>query len=127
MTSITSTFNWEAAWATATVLGARTRELVRDLTTQEDVDMAREWALQMARQSDGTRAASYIELAVLLGHSAPPRGKIPTDDERLAWINAQLTSMEEKLEATRDVVARIVAEQDQARAAAEKEAVGHAS
>ena len=118
--AILITFNWEAAWATASVLGGRTRELA----TQEDVDTAREWALQMARQSDGTRAASYLELAVLLGHSPPPAKKTPTDDERLAWLNAHLTSTEEKLETLRDTVARIVAEHDQAKAAAKTEEAG---
>ena len=111
--------DWKAAARVAGELGIQTRELV----WQKDADQAREFALTMARahNQDGynaVRVSSYLELAVLLGHAIPPAGKTPKDDERLDWIKAQLTSMEEKLGTVRDTVAGIVAEEDQAKAAA---------
>ena len=112
-----NTIDWKAAARVAGELGIQTRELV----WQKDADRAREFALTMAaaHNSDGNavRASSYLELAVLLGHSAPPSEKTPADDKRLAWIETHLTSMDERVKTIRETVARIVVEHDQAKAA----------
>jgi hypothetical protein len=120
-TMTTSKIDWKAAARVAGELGIQTRELV----WQKDAERAREFALTMAtahNTGDGNavRACSYLELAVLLGYSAPPSEKTPADDKRLAWIERHLTSMDEKVKTIRDTVARIVAEHDQAQAAAEE-------
>jgi hypothetical protein len=67
--STTNTINWAAAERVAERLGVRTRELV----AAKDPEAVQEWALQMSRAHDGSgynaqRSASYIELAVLVGH-----------------------------------------------------------
>jgi hypothetical protein len=73
-TMTTNTIDWNAAVKLATVLGRRTLELV----ALRDADQAREWALQMASAhgssaaGNAPRAASYLELAVLLGYEPPP-------------------------------------------------------
>jgi hypothetical protein len=64
--------NWNAAEQVSDRLGVQTRKLV----AERDEETAREWALRMASQHHGpgisstneSRAASYLELAVLLGH-----------------------------------------------------------
>jgi hypothetical protein len=115
----TSKIDWKAAAKVAGELGIQTRELV----WQKDADQAREFALTMAAahnagDHNAIRASSYLELAVLLGYSAPPSEKTPADDKRLAWIEKHLTSMDENVKTIRDTVAPIVAEHDQAQAAA---------
>ena len=73
MTTDTTDIDWEACWSLATQLGARTRTMI----VERDYEGAREWALQMASAhgqagaANGTRAISYFELAVLLGHREP--------------------------------------------------------
>jgi hypothetical protein len=84
MTTYTDTvasIDWEAADRVAERLGARTRELV----AEREPESACLWTLRMAAETarfgtvaNGPRAASYLELAVLLGHVAPD----PFDDER---------------------------------------------
>jgi hypothetical protein len=61
--------DWPAAVALAETLGRRTLALV----ARRDPEAVRAWALQMASENNvypGTaaRAASYLELAVLVGH-----------------------------------------------------------
>jgi hypothetical protein len=61
--------NWKAAEMVAERLGVHTRELV----AARDADAVVEWALRMARDSatgsfNEPRAASYLELAALVGH-----------------------------------------------------------
>jgi hypothetical protein len=65
----TNTRNWEAAANVAAGLGIHTRELV----ATRDAESVGEWALQLA-SANGIcpRGASYYELAVLVGHVAPP-------------------------------------------------------
>jgi hypothetical protein len=65
----TSRINWKAAERVAERLGVHTRELV----AAHDADAVFEWALRMARDwTTGSfnepRAASYLELAALVGH-----------------------------------------------------------
>jgi hypothetical protein len=66
--------DWDVAVNLANALGRRTLELV----ALRDADQAREWALQMASAhgsssaGNAPRAASYLELAVLLGYKPPP-------------------------------------------------------
>jgi hypothetical protein len=118
----TSTIDWKAAARVAGELGKQTRELV----WEKEADQAREFALRMAAAHNtgihnATRVSSYLELAVLLGYSPPPAEKTPDGDERVAWLKTELSSMQAKIETLRDAVARIVAEQDQAEAAAAEE------
>ncbi len=66
--------DWTAAAAVAERLGLHTRGLV----ASRDTEAARSWALRMWRECDAgaynvPRAASYLELAVLLGHVEPER------------------------------------------------------
>jgi hypothetical protein len=115
-----TTIDWEAAARTAGELGIQTRQLV----WRKDADGAREFALKMAaahNHGNVVRASSYLELAVLLGYSAPPHKRMPKDDERLVWIQAELTSTKKKLKALEDVLARTIADHDQAQAAAAEE------
>jgi hypothetical protein len=111
--------DWEAAARAAGELGIQTRQLV----WRKDADGAREFALKMAaahNHGNVVRASSYLELAVLLGYSPPPQKRMPKDDERLVWIQAELTSTKEKLKALEDVLARTIADHDRtAQAAAE--------
>jgi hypothetical protein len=61
--------DWKAAEHVADRLGIQTRKLVAG----RDDEASREWALKMSSAhniyaGNGPRAASYLELAVLLGH-----------------------------------------------------------
>jgi hypothetical protein len=93
-TTTTDAINWDAAAELADALGRRTLRLVAERNPDAIID----WALEMARSSSmsdymGTRAASYLELAVLVGHTAPPLPATPADDMRLEWIGAKLTAL----------------------------------
>jgi hypothetical protein len=113
----TNSIDWDAAINIASGLGRRTLELV----ARRDIDGVREWALQMASAcgsssaANGQRAASYFELAVLAGHVDPKPENV---SERLIEIETRLGSIETKIETLGEEVAVIVAEQDQAKAAA---------
>jgi hypothetical protein len=103
--------DWNAAADLADALGRRTLRLVAERNPEAII----EWTLRMARESStsaymATRAASYLELAVLVGHSAPERGATPTDDQRLEWIGAKLSGLEGELKAVRRLADSIVAE-----------------
>jgi hypothetical protein len=67
--------DWKAAEHAASGLGIHTRQLV----AARDADAVREWALRLASECTtfssthyAPRAASYLELAVLVGHVEPP-------------------------------------------------------
>jgi hypothetical protein len=102
-TDTNDAIDWEACWSLATQLGARTRMLI----VERDYEGAREWALQMASAhsnaspANGTRAISYFELAVLLGH----RANEIQEDARLDWdallakVSALQRSVKEKADA----------------------------
>ena len=74
-----SDFDWKAAEVVAKELGVHTRELV----ARGDPQVVIDWALQMQRENSGPRAASYGELAVLVGHIAPEPAPPPeTNDDK---------------------------------------------
>jgi hypothetical protein len=81
-THTTDAIDWVAATAVAERLGAHTRLLVAAGYPQAVID----WALRMAQENGVSaymvpRVASYIELAVLLGHHDP----LPESDPIQAW------------------------------------------
>ena len=72
--------DWNAAEHVADGLGIQTRKLV----AERNDEAAREWALKMASAhnvyaGNGPRAASYLELAVLLGHVVPVEEPVEDD------------------------------------------------
>jgi hypothetical protein len=75
MTTSAEAVDWEVAGRVAQSLGARTQALVAD----RDAGAVRDWALTMAGEcaaeniarGNWPRAASYLELAVLVGAPAP--------------------------------------------------------
>jgi hypothetical protein len=110
----TNTINWEAAARVAGRLGAHTRELVAG----QDADEVREWAQQLCRQQGGDggpRAASYYELAVLLGQSSPPAVRPKENEDKLAWLSAQLRNIETQLETIRAVTVEAEAKAKEAK------------
>jgi hypothetical protein len=71
-----SAVDWKEADRVADVLGLITRELV----AERNEEATREWALKMASahniyDGNSRRGASYLELAVLLGHEVPTEEK----------------------------------------------------
>jgi hypothetical protein len=93
-THTTDAIDWVAATAVAERLGAHTRLLVAAGYPQAVID----WALRMAQENGVSaymvpRVASYIELAVLLGHHEP----LPESDPIQAW--AELKTKAEQLAA----------------------------
>jgi hypothetical protein len=122
--------DWKAATQIADALGRRTLVLV----SERDPEAVLDWALTMAQASSvssymATRALSYLELAVLVGHAVPEPERTPGDDERLGWlvskvadieqlkstiadIKGSLTGTQEKVETVGAALARLVAEQD---------------
>jgi hypothetical protein len=65
--SIDWSIDWKAADQVAARCGARTRAL----TSDRDLDELRPWALRMSREHSGPAAATYYELAVLVGAAKP--------------------------------------------------------
>jgi hypothetical protein len=110
-TTTTDAINWDAAAELADALGRRTLRLVAERNPDAIID----WALEMARSSSmsdymGTRAASYLELAVLVGHTAPPLPATPADDMRLEWIGAKLTALTGELREVRKLADKVAAD-----------------
>jgi hypothetical protein len=111
MSTTTDTINWAAAADLADALGRRTLRLV----AERDTDAIIVWALEMARASNvsefmAPRAASYLELAVLVGHTAPSLPAKPADDKRLEWIESKLTGLARELKAVRKVADSVAAD-----------------
>jgi hypothetical protein len=78
-----TTIDWSAVDAAAERLGIHTRELV----AARDAKTVRAWALKMHRDWDvdtsianKARSASYLELAVLVGHVEPSKETTDADD-----------------------------------------------
>jgi hypothetical protein len=65
--TVQNEIDWEAVEYVAQKLGLHTRKLVGE----RDVDAIADWALEMERQNYDTPAASYHELAALLGRGKP--------------------------------------------------------
>jgi hypothetical protein len=113
--------DWKAAADVADALGRRTLRLVAERNTEAII----ECALRMARESSTSafmapRAVSYLELAVLVGHSAPERRPTPTDDQRLEWIGAKLSDLESQLDSVSRVADQLRLEADLAEAGDEE-------
>jgi hypothetical protein len=104
--------DWDAAADVADALGRRALRLVAERDTAAIID----WSLHMARECDTSkfmapRAASYLELAVLVGHATPPPKEPPPDrEERLDWIDKTLESLGQQLQNVSAAVAAIAAE-----------------
>jgi len=102
--------DWSAAARVAERLGIHTRELVAG-----HAEAVRAWALRLARDFSGSfndgRAASYIELAVLVGHAAPPpKNPLPDREERLDWIKTKLENLGQQVQSVAEVAAEIARE-----------------
>jgi hypothetical protein len=111
-TATKNAIDWKAADAVAKGLGLRTRALVAAGEPQAVID----WSLRLARETSTSlftepRAVSYLELAVLVGHTTPPPKAVPPDrDARLDWIEKKLESLGRELQSVGDATAAIAAE-----------------
>jgi hypothetical protein len=127
-TTTTKKIDWEAACKVAEGLGIYTRLLV----DTQDPDAILAWALEGARASNGSafsapRAASYLELALLVGHDQPPAKQPRDDDERLEWLNAKIKTVEGELTTLRKIADSIATERRSAKEEPQGEVASNAA
>jgi len=82
MNTLIETIDWDAVEICAERCGARTRRLA----AERDLDELAPWVLMLTRQSQLPAAATYFELAVLIGATQPPApAAVPDPDEDVDW------------------------------------------
>lgn len=111
--------DWWAVTQAAQGLGINTRRLV----ALHDGDAAITWALRMNREHSGVAALSYLELAVMLGHSDPKVtvGASHEWNELLRAVEKLAAAVRIKAAEEKAVVEKAAAEQNAEEAAAKKE------